>query len=187
MKRHLASLSLLTAVAVPAVGWQPAWGDPVPSLSISIDDGMRDTAPGAESTYTLRVSNQGTTRLRRILLVQSLPPSMTFVKADAGGRVERDKVAWTVNVLPRKETVVHLSARVGAVAGAAEARNLATTACARRSAAGPVLVCATDVNTVASPETTDWVLPISLASAAAAGLATTAFLLRRRRRRSQSA
>ncbi|MER6170631.1 hypothetical protein [Streptosporangium sp. NPDC001681] len=186
MKRRLASLSLLTAVAVPAAGWQPAWDDPVPSLSISLDDGTRDTTPGAENTYTLRINNQGTTRLRHILLVQSLPPSMTFVKADAGGRVEQGKVAWTVNVLPRKETVVHLSARVGAVAGA-QVRDLATTACARRSAAGPVLVCATDVNTVASPETTDWVLPISLASAAAAGLATAGFLLRRRRRRDQPA
>lgn len=187
MKHHLASVSLLAAIAAPAVGWPLAWADPVPSVSISLDDGARETTPGAENTYTLRLSNQGGDRLKRVLLVQSLPPSMTFVKADAGGRVERDKVAWTVNVLPRKETVVHLSARVGAVAGAAEARNLATTACARRSAAGPVLVCATDVNTVASPETTDWVLPISLAAAAAAGLATTAFLLRRRRRRSQPA
>ncbi|WP_326646149.1 hypothetical protein OG884_15990 [Streptosporangium sp. NBC_01755] len=186
MKRHLASVGLLTAIAVPALGWPPAWGDPVPSLSISLDDGTRETAPGAESTYTLRISNQGTTRLRRILLVQSLPPSMTLVKADAGGHVEQGKVAWTVNVLPRKDTVVHLSARVGAVAGA-QVRDLATTACARRSAAGPVLVCATDVNTVALPETTDWVLPISLASAAAAGLATTAFLLHRRRRRAQPA
>jgi len=122
--------------------------------------------------------------LKRVLLVQSLPPSMIFVKADAGGRVEQDKVAWTVNVPPRKDAVVHLSTRVGAVAGA-EVRDLATTACARKSATGPVLICATDINTVAWPETADWVLPVSLASAAVAGLATTAFLLHLRRRRTR--
>ncbi|WP_329087866.1 MULTISPECIES: hypothetical protein [unclassified Streptosporangium] len=182
MKRHLASVGLLAAIAAPALGWPTAWADPVPSVSISLDDGARDTTPGAENTYTLRLSNQGTARLKRVLLVQSLPPSMTFVKADAGGHVEQDKVAWTVNVPPEKDTIVHLSARVGAVAGAA-VQNLATTACARRSATGPVLVCATDINTVTPPEkTAGWVLPVSLASAAVAGLATTALLLRRRRR-----
>ncbi|MEU8384405.1 hypothetical protein [Streptosporangium sp. NPDC048865] len=186
MKRHLASAGLLAAVAVvaaPAAGQPLAWADPVPSVSISLDDGARETAPGAENTYTLRVSNQGTSQLKRVLLVQSLPPSMTFVKADAGGRVKQGKVAWTVNVPPQKDAVVHVSARVGAVAGAA-VRNLATTACARRSATGPVLVCATDINTVALPEeeTAGWVLPFSLASAVVAGLVTGAFLLRRRRR-----
>lgn len=182
MKRHLASVCLLAAIAAPAVGYPLAWADPVPSVSISLDDGARETTPGAENTYTLRISNQGTAQLRRVLLVQSLPPSMTFVKADAGGEVKQGKVAWTVNVPPQKDAIVHVSARVGAVAGAAM-RNLATTACARRSATGPVLVCATDINTVAVPEkTADWVLPVSLASAAVAGLITGAFLLRRRRR-----
>ncbi|MFF3437657.1 hypothetical protein [Streptosporangium sp. NPDC002721] len=182
MKRHLASAGLLAAIAAFPVGGPFAWADPVPSVSISLDDGAREITPGAENTYTLRISNQGTSQLRRVLLVQSLPPSMTFVKADAGGRVKQGKVAWTVNVPPQKDTVVHMSARVGAVAGAA-LRNLATTACARRSATGPVLVCATDINTVAVPEkTADWVLPVSLACAVAAGLATGALLLRRRRR-----
>ncbi|MEU8202072.1 hypothetical protein [Streptosporangium sp. NPDC049046] len=182
MKHHLASVSLLAAIAAPAVGWPLAWADPVPSVSISLDDGARETTPGAENTYTLRLSNQGGDRLKRVLLVQSLPPSMTFVKADAGGHVEQGKVAWTVNVPPEKDTIVHVSARVGAVAGAA-VQNLATTACARRSATGPVLACATDINTVAPPkETAAWVLPVSLAAAVAAGLATAALLFRRGRR-----
>jgi|GEM_PF-5135176 len=182
MKYHLASVSLLTAIAAPTVGWPLAWADPIPSVSISLDDGARETTPGAENTYTLRLSNQGTDRLKRVLLVQSIPPSMTFVKADAGGRMKRGKVAWTVNVPPEKETVVHVSTRVGAVAGAT-VRDLATTACARRGATGPVLVCATDINTVTPPEkTAAWLLPVSLVSATAAGLATALFLFRRGRR-----
>ncbi|MEV7008481.1 hypothetical protein [Streptosporangium sp. NPDC051022] len=175
----------LFAAAVLAPGGLPAWADPPAAISIILDDGVRQAAPGSESTYTLRVSNRGDTALEGITLAQTLPPSLFFVSADAGGRAQDGTVSWTVDVPAGRETVVHLSARVGDPT-ADEVPNLATTACARRGDGGPVLVCATDIDTMVIQEERSprWLLPLSLVVGGA--LVGIVFLIRRRRRHRHS-
>jgi uncharacterized repeat protein (TIGR01451 family) len=136
-----------TALAVilglmPVAASAETTGTTKPQLNIAVDNGQESATKGDKLAYTITVANLGTTKVRELVITQSVPVGATFVSADARGEHRADKVTWKLDLKTAKKLVLHASMTVATTPD--DLSRLATVACAQVSATGPPLVCATD-------------------------------------------
>jgi uncharacterized repeat protein (TIGR01451 family) len=143
----LAAALLLTAGPAAATGAgagaAPAGSSQAPAgpqLSIAIDNGRTSTSAGDTPTYTITVRNLGTTDVDGLEVTQSVPPGLRFESADPAATAQTGSVGWTLDLKAAGAATFHTTMTV--LQTPAELLRLATVACARTSADGPPIVCA---------------------------------------------
>ncbi|GAA3136217.1 hypothetical protein [Streptosporangium carneum] len=114
--------------------------EPVPKLSIAVDNGRTTAKEGDRLTYTITVDNVGTTDVDDLRLVQTMPAGLKFVSADGHGTAKEGQVAWTVDLPAGKNATFHTKAQV--LATPQDLLRLATVACASTESGGRPIVCA---------------------------------------------
>ncbi|MFB9370755.1 hypothetical protein [Kitasatospora albolonga] len=185
MKRTHRGLALaLTALALlpPA----RAAADPLPRISVTLDDGRDRARPGDHLTWTVTVHNLGHTRLDGLRVTQQLPaasapvPSLSGDAAPAATVTDGTAVWDGVALEPDATRTLRISAALGDDASA-PARS-ASTACVHTTGAAAPLACATDLDLLAAaPPAGTWSVPAVAAAVGGLGLAAFVLVLRRRR------
>ena len=122
---------------VAAVGQAPV----SPQLSIAIDNGRTSTTIGDILDYVITVQNLGTADVDGLFIAQSVPSGLDFGTADAGGTADASAVAWNLDLKATTTATFHTTMTVTATP--AELLRLASVVCARTTADGPPIVCAT--------------------------------------------
>lgn len=102
--------ALLGAPAAAAATASQAAPD---GLSIAISDGSAETSSGASSSYTVTVTNRGTTPVTGELVI-AVPHFVTFSEAE-GARREKADAAWKVTIAPGASERRRASATVGRI------------------------------------------------------------------------
>jgi uncharacterized repeat protein (TIGR01451 family) len=125
-------------------------------LSIAISNGRKRVKAGDSITYTVSVTNQGTAAVKRLRVVQSVPPGLTFRSADQDGTADRSGVHWDVDLKVAGKVTRRSTMTVTKTPS--QLLRLATVACASMSIKAPPIVCAADSD----------VLPAGAAAQAAA-------------------
>ena len=90
----------------------------------------------------ITVTNLGTSKVRDLVITQSVPAGATFVSADDRGVHRAGTVTWKLTLKATKKVILHASMTVATTP--AELLRLATVACAQISTTGAPLVCASD-------------------------------------------
>ena len=117
---------------------------PGPQLSIAVDDGRPAAKAGDRLTYTVTLTNLGTTRVRDLTLTQSVPAGAKLVDAGAGGDLREGQVRWEVDLQASQKRTVKTTLELGRTPE--QVLRLATVACASTSAKAAPVVCAADSN-----------------------------------------
>jgi len=132
-------LALIPAVAVAAV--TPKSSSPsTPQLSIAVDNGRTSTRPGDKLTYSIVVSNLGTTTIKGLRVTQSVPAGLKLVTTDPAGVAKAGSVSWRLDLRATAKATIHTTMTVTNTP--AELLRLATVACASLSAGKTPIVCA---------------------------------------------
>jgi len=142
--RGLIHCAAAGALAV-LLGLAPAYANAdttKPQLSIAVDNGHEAAVEGDRLGYVITVTNLGTSKVRDLVITQSVPAGATFVSADDQGVHRAGKVTWKLSLKATKKVILHASMTVATTPD--ELLRLATVACAQISATGPPLVCASD-------------------------------------------
>lgn len=113
-----------------------------PQLSITVDNGRTSAAVGDRPTYTITISNLGSTQVTGLVVTQSVPTGLSFTSADSAGIAKAGLVSWFVDLKASGKATLHTTMTVSK--SPKELLRLATVACASVSAKGPPIVCATD-------------------------------------------
>ncbi len=113
-----------------------------PQLSIAVDDGSASARSGDKISYTLTVTNLGTTKIKDLRVSQSVPQGASVLSVGSRGRQAPGKISWSVALAPTGKATMRTTMALGATPESA--LRLASVACAQVSAEGPPLVCATD-------------------------------------------
>jgi len=115
---------------------------PEPQLSIAVDDGSAAAKSGDKLSYTVTVTNLGTTKVKDLRVSQTIPTGASLVTAGSHGDEAKGKVSWSVDLGAAQEVTMRTTMTLGSTPESA--LRLATVACAQVTAKGPAVVCASD-------------------------------------------
>ena len=140
---RLAAVLLCAAMLLLSGSATSARADtPDPQLSIAVDDGSTSVRSGDKLSYTITVTNLGTSKVKDLRVSQTVPTGASVVSAGSHGDEAKGKISWSVDLGAAQKVTVRTTLALGTTPGSA--LRLATVACAQVSAKGPALVCASD-------------------------------------------
>jgi uncharacterized repeat protein (TIGR01451 family) len=122
------------------LGWGAPFAVAAPQLSIAVDNDHTTVQPGDSLDYAITIRNLGANDVNSLHITQSVATGLTFDSADSSGRLADGNVAWTLDVPPNDSATVHSTMTVGKTSP--DLLRIATVACARTTANGAPLVCA---------------------------------------------
>ncbi len=114
----------LGAVAVGEAFTSVTWS--APGLSVNLAGPQQVTA-GQPATYHIEVANPGDMPVTNVVVVQTLPPEMTFRGSEPAGAVFGNRVQWSLpQIEPGMVAAIDLSVRAD---GGGDVQNVVTVTC----------------------------------------------------------
>jgi len=102
------------------VALAPVVPQPMPGKLTLAIEGPKTRFVGDQAGFVIRVANTGETPGNNVVVRDQLPPELSFVSADQGGRFAGNEVVWSIGALqPREQKLLTLTTKCEKITAAA--------------------------------------------------------------------